>query len=76
MGRNPNKPHEMRNIAQMDSPTFKGKNHSAWWVRVRKSGYKASRCFAYSKYGGKDKALEAARSYRDDKEREFAAIPK
>lgn len=76
MTRNPNKPRELRNIVQMDSPTFKGKTHRAWWVRFSKNGHKASRCFAYNKFGGKDKALYEAKRYRDEKEQEFAAIPK
>lgn len=68
------KPYDMRNITRMDNPKFKGKVYHAWAVRFGDGGSKLCEYFGDSKYGGKEKALEAAKRFRDEKEKELTPI--
>lgn len=58
---------EFRNITRMDyPPKVKGTGGTiGWWVRVMRGTKKHSKLFSDGKYGGKDKALEKAKEYRD-----------
>ncbi len=39
---------------------------SAWWVRIQRIECKVSRMFTDSVFGGRARALEAAKAYRDE----------
>ena len=69
------KPHELRNITRMDSPTFKKYASRAWWVRFRLKGDNVSQYFYDSKHGGKEQSLEAAQIFRDSIEKKIALMP-
>ena len=65
------KPDEQRNIQRMDYPPSGHRGSTkGWWVRVMRSNETFSRFFNDNKYGGKDKALEKAKQYRDKIEEE------
>lgn len=49
-----------RNITRMDHEKVRG-----FWVRIVKDGEMHQKLFSDSQYGGKRKALDAARAYRD-----------
>lgn len=55
--RNPNN----RNITRMDHEKVRG-----YWVRVVKDGQLYQKLFSDGQFGGKRKAMEAARAYRDE----------
>jgi hypothetical protein len=58
---------EQRNITRMDYPR-KGTHGQTrgWWVRVKRGKKPFSRLFSDNKYGGAEKALVAAKQYRDE----------
>jgi len=53
---------DMKNISRIDQAS---KNTFGWFVRIRRDGKKISRFFSDGKYGGKDKALNSAREFRN-----------
>ncbi|GIK74346.1 MAG: hypothetical protein BroJett021_33340 [Chloroflexota bacterium] len=56
-----NRPVEMRFITRMDYERTAG-----WWVRISSAGRPiANKLFSDSKFGGKQKALSAAKKWRD-----------
>lgn len=50
-----------RNITRMDHEKVKG-----YWVRIVKDGKLYQKLFSDGQYGGKRKAMEAAREFRDE----------
>lgn len=68
------KPRANRNITRID---FKNKNgdvaSGGWEVRFHRRGKKIEKFFADNKHGGRNKALAAAKAYRDEIE---AKLPK
>jgi hypothetical protein len=72
MPSNPNKPYELRNISRIDKkhPRWNTENHS-WQVRFLRNGKPISSWFEDSKFGSKEKSLEAAKLYRDATEKEL-----
>lgn len=67
------KPHDLRNISRIEIPSKNG--HGAtigWQVRFRKD---ISKFFSDKKYGGKEKALEEAKRYRNACELELINHP-
>ena len=54
----------MKGISRIDS-----RNTHCWFVRVYRDGQVHSKTFSDGVFGGKEKALEAAQSYRDEYER-------
>lgn len=63
---------EMRNIIRMDYPRRGAHGQSrAWWVRVKRGKKLHSRYFSDNKYGGEEKALIAAKDYRDELENQL-----
>ena len=53
---------DLKNISRIDQHS---KNTFGWFVRIRRDGKKISRFFSDGKYGGREKALESAREYRN-----------
>ncbi|MEX2397310.1 MAG: hypothetical protein WD491_09800 [Balneolales bacterium] len=54
---------ETKNISRIDQPS---KNTHGWFVRIRRDGNKVSKFFSDGKYGGREEALDKARTYRDE----------
>lgn len=52
-----------RNISRIDQPD---KNTFGWFVRIRRDGNRVNKFFSDWKYGGRDQALQQARSFRDN----------
>lgn len=71
------KPDELRNIQRLDYERKKGGSGKTvgWFVRFQRGGKTIRRTFSDSKYGGKDKALEAAKKLRDEIEQHYADTP-
>lgn len=61
----------VKNIKRIDSPKTHG-----WQVHVRRGGVLRTKLFSDRIYGGKRKALTAAKSYRDDLLEEMAKLAK
>ena len=57
-------------VIRIDSDSTHG-----WQVRVYRHGKTYSRLFSDRKYGGKEKAFDAAKAYRQELEAEVAAMP-
>lgn len=64
---------DMKNISRIDQPS---KNTYGWFVRIRRDGNRISRFFSDSKYGGRDQALESARSFRNTNLQEWSKFAK
>ncbi|MEM6910714.1 MAG: AP2 domain-containing protein [Verrucomicrobiota bacterium] len=63
------RPKKDRNITRIDSTVAEGKQEAhGYEVRIVRRGQSVHRFFADKKAGGKRKALEAARSFRDGAE--------
>ncbi len=58
----------LKHITRLDYQKTHG-----WWVRIRRKSNPSSKLFSDGVYGGRDKALEAALAWRDDK---LTAAPK
>ncbi len=58
---------EFSNITRMEYPPKSGGSGGTigWWVRVMRRNKMHSKLFSDGKYGGKEKALEKAKEYRD-----------
>ena len=72
-------PFDLRLITRFDyGPTKKDKlGRHGWWVRRQKRSIPIkSKFFNDAKYGGKDKALEAAKKYRDQIEKKVPVLTK
>ncbi|MEX0930033.1 MAG: hypothetical protein WD266_02065 [Balneolales bacterium] len=54
---------DTKNISRIDQPS---KNTFGWFVRIRRDGNRVSKFFSDGKYGGKEKAIEMARAFRDE----------
>ena len=65
------KPKKNKGISRIDS----GSTHG-WFVRGYRNGETYSKLFSDKKCGGKGKALESARSYRNKLHKKLAAIPR
>lgn len=63
---------ELRNITRFDqnSPSGRGIGTHGWWVRFCIEHKRLTQLFSDNKFGGKEKALEAAKIYRDAIERD------
>lgn len=65
------KDYELRNIKRMEY-LYEGKVPSfGWWVRFKRKDKKISQSFSDSKFGSKEKALAAAKVFRDAIEAEL-----
>jgi len=64
------KPKKEKGISRIDS----GSTHG-WFVRGYKNGKTYSKLFSDKRWGGKNKALEAARNYRDELFKDLDSIP-
>ena len=67
----PKKRSAMKGISRIDS----GSTHG-WFVRSYRAGRTYSKLFSDRKYGGKNKALQLAKSHRDELAEELEALPK
>ncbi len=58
---------DLRNITRIDQPPKSPERagQHGWWVRMQKNGEKFHQFFNDNKYGGKEKTLVAAKSFRD-----------
>lgn len=52
----------LKHITRLDYQKTHG-----WWVRIRRKSNPSSKLFSDGVYGGRDKALEAAKAWRDEK---------
>lgn len=52
----------LKHITRLDYQKTHG-----WWVRIRRKSNPCSKLFSDGIYGGRDKALEAAKAWRDEK---------
>ncbi len=66
---------ELRNITRFDQNRRAGSGVGThgWWVRFYVEGKRLTQLFSVNKFGGKEKALQAAKTYRDAIEREIRA---
>ena len=67
----PKKRSAMKGISRIDS----GSTHG-WFVRSYRAGRTYSKLFSDRKHGGKSKALQLAKSHRDELAEELEALPK
>lgn len=58
-----------RNISRIETYSDAGKMYGGWEVRMQRRGEKTEKFFADNAYGGKRKALNAAKIFRDELER-------
>lgn len=58
-----------RNISRIETYSAAGKMYGGWEVRMQRRGKKTEKFFADNSYGGKRKALNAAKLFRDELER-------
>ncbi len=63
----------MKNISRIDQ---KDKNTFGWFVRIRRDGKQISKFFSDGKFGGKQKSLDAAVTFRDEHIREWESFAK
>lgn len=68
---------DLINITRFDQEPRPGKNlgQHGWWVRVKRGGKMFQHFFLDSKYGGKEKCLEAAIVFRDAVKSQFLDHP-
>ncbi|MGI9518133.1 MAG: AP2/ERF family transcription factor [Pirellulaceae bacterium] len=57
-----------RNISRIDMYSASGTPHGGWEVRMQRRGRKYEKFFADGRHGGRRKALQAAKYYRDELE--------
>ncbi|HUI91542.1 MAG TPA: AP2/ERF family transcription factor [Chitinivibrionales bacterium] len=75
MPENFTKPFELRNISRIDRKLVgRSKADHAWQVRFKRKNKPMSNWFEDRKYGDKEKALEAAKIYRDAMEIQFGGF--
>ncbi len=59
-----------RNISRIETTSGKGTTYGGWQVRLQRKGKKTEKFFSDSVYGGKRNALNAAKEFRDQLERQ------
>lgn len=57
---------EMHNISRIEQERDNGGNTYGWYVRVQRDQKRISKLFSDGVHGGKEKALEKAKTYRDE----------